>query len=92
MALPGDFEIVTCFLSLTASLSVRRLSLRPLPSVGEGSSAVQHNGLGEGKAATPHPTEFVETKVMPSPAGGEGAITAGALHGTAQSLLALLTQ
>src|SRR5262245_27479669 len=41
--------------SPTASLSMRRLSLRPLPSVGEGRSAVQHNGLGEGEGCNPSP-------------------------------------
>ena len=46
-----------------------------LPYAGEGNSAVQRNGLGEGEAATPHPTEFAETKVMPSPAGGYGIHT-----------------
>src|SRR5262249_20330717 len=43
--------------------------------LGEGSSAVQHNGLGEGESRTPHPTVFVEHSALPSPARGEGTIT-----------------
>jgi hypothetical protein len=50
----------------------RRLLMRALPLAGEGSSASQHNGLGEGESRTPHPTVFVEHSVLPSPARGEG--------------------
>ena len=56
----------------TASLSMRWLSLCPLPSVGEGSSAVQQHGPGEGEGSPPHPTAYVEHLALPSPTEGRG--------------------
>jgi hypothetical protein len=47
--------------------------------VGEGYWDVQQGGAGEGfageilAAVTPHPAEFVESFVVPSPTRGEGA-------------------
>src|SRR5262245_1232356 len=47
----------------------------PSPLVGEGCSALQRNGLGDGEFATPHPTECVNRQALPSPARGEGTVT-----------------
>src|SRR5262245_46454891 len=59
---------------------------------GEGYSEFQHDGLGEGQAAPPHPTVFVEQSVLPSPRKrGEGAL-ATALVSHAFGLQPLLDQ
>jgi len=46
----------------------------PSPLAGEGSEAIQRNGLGEGATYPPHPTVLAGHPVLPSPARGEGAI------------------
>ena len=43
----------------------------PSPLVGEGYSDFQHTMMGEG-SVTPHPTEYVDSRAMPSPTRGEG--------------------
>src|SRR5215470_1402262 len=53
----------------------------PSPPAGEGCSAVEQNGLGEGEFATPHPAESVDSQAPPSPAWGEGAITSARISG-----------
>jgi hypothetical protein len=61
----------------------RRLYLCPLPLWERATQRFNEDewvrGDDEaGPALTPHPTEFVEALVLPSPTRGEGAVTAAA--------------
>src|SRR5262249_57655518 len=59
------------------------------PLVGEGYKEVQQSKLGEGKAATPHPSAFIERHALPSPLVGGGATTTAALISIIQFELTL---
>ena len=54
---------------------MRGAHLVPSPLVGEGSSEMQKNRLGEGAGLPPHPTVPVEHPALPSPTRGEGTTT-----------------
>src|SRR6185369_14358467 len=63
--------------------------LRPLPASGERAClTVPRKEPGEGQAAPPHPTVFVEQSALPSPPKrGEGALTTAATSRLARSLV-----
>src|SRR5258705_12086833 len=53
--------------NLTAAPRMRWLSLRRLPSVGEGSSAIQQHGWGEGEARPLTQPSMLSTRCCPLP-------------------------
>jgi hypothetical protein len=61
---------------LTASPQARSPLLRPLPLRERAAPSCQHAQMGVGwRHDTPHPFEYVDVSVLPSPARGEGTVT-----------------
>src|ERR1043166_7621950 len=70
--------MVSCFMLFPSrgEATAAAVVFAPSPLAGEGSANGATIWIGGGVGCTPSPTELVEHLELPSPAGGEGAITA----------------